>query len=200
MLNLEKVVLALYRWMNAANVLSKCLLEQFHRPCFYNKVILELHKKNPMVMVSDVRIGREQNQSLWKANCGCGYSFSAGVDQTTIMANDPIPILTDTFSFPFLCRTCRTVFDGDAWSQQSVCPECGKDGCSYADTALKSTLKVESSYDLFTPQEVSAVALRAAQSHENPKNPELMQGMYFCPQCESYRLEFVINVLRTRSG
>ena len=64
MLNLEKVVLVLYRWMNAANVLSNCLLEQFHRPCFYNKVKLELHKKNPMVMVSDVRFGREQNQSL----------------------------------------------------------------------------------------------------------------------------------------
>ena len=144
-----------------------------------------------MRMVSDAPIGREQNQSLWKANCGCGYSFSAGVDQTTIMANDPIPILTDTFSFPFLCRTCRTVFDGDAWSQQSVCPECGKDGCSYADTALKSTLKVESSYDLFTPQgKRASISLQAAQ---NPKNPELMQGMYFCPQCESYRLEFVIS-------
>ena len=43
MLNLEKVVLALYRWMNAANGLSRRLLEQFHSPCFYNKVILELH-------------------------------------------------------------------------------------------------------------------------------------------------------------
>ena len=138
---------------------------------------------------------------LVTASCSCGYSTNA------IVGGLRRSFLSACF-FPFLCRGCDDIFNGDLYEYRNQCRTCsGSNVVSYEDPVLfQSQDELQSAAstnvttmlalppDYFPPVSLLERARRFLMPQEwlpsEGYTVHLVDKGYYCPKCEEHSLCF----------
>ena len=138
---------------------------------------------------------------LVKASCSCGYSTNA------IVGGLRRSFLSVCF-FPYLCRDCDDIFNGDLYEHRNQCRACsGSNVVSYEDPALfQSHDELQSvastdvttmralAPDYFPPVSLLERARRFLMQQERVSSEgytvQLVDKGYYCPKCSDHSLCF----------
>jgi len=136
-----------------------------------------------------------------KASCSCGYSTNA------IVGGLRRSFLSACF-FPFLCRDCDDIFEGDLYEYRNQCRACsGYNVVSYEDPALFQSQDEQQSVastdvttmralapDYFPPASLLERARRFLMRQERVSSEgytvQLVDKGYYCPKCREHSLFF----------
>ena len=146
---------------------------------------------------------------LVKANCACGYKAKEEILVGGLRSN-----YRTLCCFPFLCRDCNEVFEGDLYVYRNQCPTCsGENITSYEDPCLyqasEDARKVASS-DVtewsalspgFFPEKLTLLEKIKRWRKPVPRERSLSRDVaimnkgHYCPKCASYGLCFNLTAM-----
>ncbi len=109
--------------------------------------------------------------SAVRAQCECGYKqeFMIGGGRMTFR---------ELCCFPCLCQDCKRIVTANLFDQPPICPDC--DSTNVVSYDQKQLVENQGSKDVAT----------WCMGEELGRELKLADGLYYCPECDSFRLRF----------